>query len=68
MTIDPSVDVIIQHKYGVSIHNHYGDGVLIGGERYTDVEFNFTLVAEAVGSVIGITHLINFEQTNEIEG
>lgn len=66
MNINPDIDVIMQHKYGVSIHNHFGSGILISGVIYTDIEFNFTLIAEAVGEVIGITHLIDFEQTNEV--
>lgn len=65
MEIDCNKDIIMQHKYGVSVQNHY-KGIQLGGEVYTDVEFCFTMVAEAVGEVIGITHLIDFEQTNEI--
>ena len=65
-TIDTSIDVIKLHPWGVSISNHFGDGILIGGERYTDAEFWYTGVAAAVGKVIGITHLF-YEQSNVIE-
>ncbi|MCP4987701.1 MAG: hypothetical protein GY928_17080 [Colwellia sp.] len=67
MYIDPSIDVIKQHSWGVEVYNHYGDLPPIQCVVYTDLDFCFTLVAMAVGEVLGITHLIDWEQTTELE-
>ena len=61
MTIDPSINVIKQYYWGVMIHNYHD------GKVHTDIKFFFTPIARAVGDVIGITHLIDFEQSNEIK-
>lgn len=66
VTINPELDIIKQHDWGVSIENHHGLGIFVGDDERTDVDLPFALVAIAVGKVIGITHLIDFTQTNEV--
>ena len=53
------------NQRGVWLYNHWGDHIYIDGCLYTDVYFNFTLVARAVGKQLGITHLFD---TQHLQG
>ncbi len=66
-SVNPDIDVIKQTSFGVIIENHYGSGITVGGEIYNDLIFYFTQLAIELRPHIGLTHLIDFEQTNEIQ-